>query len=305
MASSDKFREYLLARLPDEFPTSTMSLTPSVLLSLAGAIIGADTSVLMHMERNRLNELVFQQNGFLDAAASRLSERPALALITAIKHQCLLKALNLESGRFTDFNDKEYFARVERKCETVREQACGLLNKDSISSCWRLVHLQQHYPMISETIDLANTAISKGIRSLEPQLVAPEKLGDPVSGAIPFGVSIASGLTVFAFDYYVLGIVPFAPPIVAAVVGFCIAAVAVIPKAIKEHKANSHFEQAMGQFAQFEKLRKEFYALITSYDSDLGLNSKKMAADLAMCVKQLTQLMKQRQLLEDHLIGPA
>lgn len=284
MASSNKFRDYLVARLPEEYPISTIPLSLS-------------------MERNHCNELIFQQSVFLDDAQRCLETKPARAYIAALKHQCLVAELKLDTVRFIELAEKQFFSQVQNKCDEIFRCAADRLNDDVKSYCRRLLKLQRYEPMLTETISIANEALSYGIRSFEPPMSAPDKPADPQSGALAFGAAIVSGVAVFIFDYWVLNSVHPIPPLIAAFVGLVISIVPLWPMVRREKAAIARFGNEMARFAEFERLRDAFDSQVAMFESQLGLDRKQLAADLSNCAKQLTQLISQRRILEDKLIG--
>ena len=167
MTTVQKYKDYLTARLPDEYPISSIPLS-------------------LKMTEAHRKVLVFNQSVFLDAADAQLNEMPWISSIAAIKHLKILEIYATDTSTFREFHEKEYFDNVQNKCLSIFNKTDKLLDASTKANCVRIVALQAHFYEIIKTIDVLNNAIRCGIETFEPPMNPPNML---------FGFLIATLIT--------------------------------------------------------------------------------------------------------------
>ena len=127
MPVSDKFPDYLLAALPEEYPIGSIPLS-------------------LKMKESHRKELVFLQGKFLETAESYIQNHPQIAFIAAQKHFSLLVAFQTDTTTFREIADKEYFDRVQRDCNEIIQKVSDLLDEETKANCRNLVNIQVFSP---------------------------------------------------------------------------------------------------------------------------------------------------------------
>ena len=143
MPTSDKFRDYLLAALPEEYPIASIPLS-------------------LKMEDAHRKELVYQQGKFLQAADQYIHTHPWIAFIAANKHNIILIAHETSTMTFREISDKEYFDNVEQHKNSIINSIEGMLDEATMLILCRLVYLQTFNGLIKSTIKTVKAALEMG-----------------------------------------------------------------------------------------------------------------------------------------------
>jgi len=274
MPTIDKFRDYLLADLPEEYPISSipMSLT---------------------MTDAHRKELIFQQSKFLGAAEKRIEEQPWVAFLGAAKHLRLLDYFETNTTNFRELADKEYFDKVQHKCSEILAAASSSLDEETKSNCEKLVHIQVLHRDIASAAEAVKNALSNRIRSFEPPMSAPEQtpgcggclvviVGGILVGAVASAASEDMGPFIGAF---------------ALIVGGGIWAQIMKPKWDKE-KADK------ARYKVFESFRSAYYLHANKLKTDLSFPVESLASDLSTCATHLDNFLSDLEILKDTYIKP-
>jgi len=274
MPTIDKFRDYLLADLPEEYPISSIPLS-------------------LTMTDAHRKELVFQQSKFLGAAEKRIQEEPWIAFIAAFKHLRLLESFETNTAIFRELADKEYFDRVQHHCSEILTAATLNLDDETKVNCERLVNIQLLSKDIFSADKAVKRALSNGIRAFEPPMPAPEQVLGFGGCLVVIVCSIIVGVIASSASEDMGGIIAG----VVLILGCGIWAQIMKPIWNKEKAKNSRYKV-------FESLRNQYYTHAKALKLDLSFDVEAMALDLVTCDTYLSSFLSDLEILKDTYIKP-
>lgn len=145
MKTVDKFRDYLLAAIPSEYPISSIPL-----------------SIKMTLDHRK--ELVFQQDKFLDEALNHSNQHPWIYYLSATKHTLLLQSYKTDTTTFPNIEDKEFFDSVQSKADQLIKLSSNL-EQEVKDQCNWLISVQIYSSEVEKAIDAVKKGLALGLRS--------------------------------------------------------------------------------------------------------------------------------------------
>jgi hypothetical protein len=246
MSTVLKYNDYLIAKLPDEYPI------PSIPLSFQ--------MTLAHRK-----ELIFNQNIFLEAASAQLINLPWISFMAAKKHLKILEIYDTNTSTFADFDEKEYFNNVQKNCLNIINESSLLLDTITKVNCDRIVSFQMEYYNIVKTIDILEKAINIGIKSFKLHPIPPQKT-NWFSGCL---IVIVLTVLLMAVSGSGAGFVGF----ISFFGGWFILSLIYKPKIDKEKIEFDIYET-------YKELRESYYSHTKNFNKSLSLDPNIMASDL-------------------------
>jgi hypothetical protein len=273
MSDPIRFKAYLRAALPDEYPVDGVPLS-------------------LKMGDAQRKEILFQQGKLLEMAEAQLSAAPWLTYLAALKHDQLFEAFGIGSTVFHELQDKEYFSTVEAVSRRLLSNSDPGLDEETKQHLRRLVAIQVYFSDISACQTVVENALAQGITAFEPPM---EEIGQMAGcrGCLSIiGASILTTLVLGWIDRDARGF-----GLLILVVGGFIWGRKMSPIWEKEKEYKERMKA-------FNKLRDQYYLHANRFETDLGWDSREGAKDLAQAAEFLKSLQSERIQLQDHYIEP-
>jgi len=285
MQTSEEFKDYLLALLPEEYPISSIPLS-------------------LTMTEAHRKELIFQQSKFLEVAQSHIESHPWLSYLAALKHVRMLEANETHSTTFREFSDKEYFDRVQAHCASILNTSKSLLDETTQRNCDRIIHIQCLHADIAATADAVTSAIANGIDAFEPPRDAPIQnvgwVGCFTVALLAIGIAII-GFAIHAIQKAEKGhleyIAYFIAYLLVLYLGASGLAALLSPQGQKE-------EEEKRLYDLFNRLREKYYNYSSSLRDSLLFNSEALARDLPKTKQVITGFSEELDVLIQTYILP-
>jgi|GEM_PF-3024341 len=276
MKTADKFREYLFALIPKEYPISGIPLS-------------------LKMTDAHRKELIFQQAKFLKTACEYTQCQPWVAYVAALKHLKLLEIYGIETSTFHEISDKEYFDAVQKECQDILTASGSLLDEDTTSNCERLVKIQLLWPSLVEALHVVQEARTLDINSFDPLMTKPEEKSFINEGLITGGP--AALISVIAL--VVTGAKGAFLPVTFLALAIAAAVYFVLTKLERDK-----IEELKRKYAAFKRLHLSYKKITSVFKKPLGFDAHEMAKNFEVCMEELQKLMNEREILASTYLEP-